>query len=836
MGKSMPLAPGTKLGHFEVTGPLGAGGMGEVYKARDTRLNRDVALKILPKEFASDAQRKARFEQEARAVASLNHPGIVALYDIGVEDGAAYMVTELVEGATLRNTGALQPRKVQELAIEIAEALAAAHAKGIAHRDIKPENIMVTKDGHAKILDFGLAKTTSANSNETETALGTVMGTAGYMSPEQARGEEIDHRSDVFSFGAVLYELVTGQRAFHKSTVPETLAAIIRDDPPDLPDTPLKNVILHCLEKQPHQRFQSMKDLAFALRNASTTTTTLKAAPAKKNWLWPALAAVLCVACLYLVRRIEPQPTRLVVTPLAVADEWEGFPQYSPDGKSFAYLKDIGNKRHLMVRLFGSDEALSVASDVHRYTAAHFTLFWSKDGGRIYYRSTGGISQASPTGGQPTLLLPRTSTAALLPDGSGLLLTKPAPDGKMAYWVSEPPGAEPRELTAVSDRRPTLVQFSPDGKKLLLASDNATTVVRWPSGEIEPLLLPDSSRQPRWLPDSRHLLISLFVEQRLVVADTEDGSVFPVFSSGDPIHSATIRADGRQAIFSSGDAPSRVLTFGIDGKIDNQSIVIGGYASAPNWGPDANTLYYHFQLGPTSAIRALDTKTGVIRTVTSFPSVGLVSNPKPSPDGERLLYRNAQRFWTISARGGTPIALTDMPVGFGSWSPDGRWIAFSSEGVLYKTASQGGSAPIPLTEKNVALSGRPDWIGDSIYTFSRDRLVKVPATGGEPRLLTEQRFANLSGHSNDGRWIYLVERDDDNGTSSLVEIDTQTGARGRTIPIETNYPVESIAVHPDGKKLAVWLRVANTNLYTLEGFPLPTTGLRRLFQKWYLPN
>jgi len=291
----MPLSSGTKLGPYEIQSPLGAGGMGEVYRARDTRLDRIVAIKVLPSSFAADADRLQRFEREARSVAALNHPNILAVHDIGTHDGAPYMVCELLEGETLRERlqgGVLSPRKAVEIAVQIADGLAAAYDKGIVHRDLKPENIFLTKDGRVKILDFGLAKMartgpelkssvqtlTSADISLTEA--GQVLGTAGYMSPEQVRGAVIDHRSDIFVFGAILFEMLSGQRAFRRDTAAETMTAILKEDLPELTELnrsispALDRIVRHCLEKNPDQRFQSARDLAFDLESLSPNSSS----------------------------------------------------------------------------------------------------------------------------------------------------------------------------------------------------------------------------------------------------------------------------------------------------------------------------------------------------------------------------------------------------------------------------------------------------------------------------------------------------------------------------------------------------------------------------------
>jgi eukaryotic-like serine/threonine-protein kinase len=280
----VPLTSGVHLGPYEIYSLLGAGGMGEVYRGRDPRLGRDVAIKVLPSNASSDPSRLQRFEQEARAAASLNHPNILAVYDVGALDGAPYIVSELLEGQTLRDGlsgGPIPIRTALDYAVQIAHGLAAAHEKGIIHKDLKPDNVFVTSDGRVKILDFGLAKLIDQEStgvvssvlptSRPGTSPGLVLGTTGYMSPEQVRGELVDRRTDIFALGVVLYEMLTGRRAFVRETVPETMTAILRDDIPDINSSnsqvaqSLEQLLRRCLDKDPARRFQSMQDLALAL-------------------------------------------------------------------------------------------------------------------------------------------------------------------------------------------------------------------------------------------------------------------------------------------------------------------------------------------------------------------------------------------------------------------------------------------------------------------------------------------------------------------------------------------------------------------------------------------
>jgi eukaryotic-like serine/threonine-protein kinase len=386
----MALAAGDRLGPYEISGPLGSGGMGDVYRARDPRLGRDVAIKVLPRDVATDPDRLRRFEQEARALAALNHPNILAVHDVGVADGVPYLVTELVDGDTLRvRVGSLPVRRSIEIAVSIATGLAAAHARGLVHRDLKPENTLVTRDGHVKIIDFGLALlqpnagptgrasrakdlSEAATMTRLGTAPGVVLGTVGYMAPEQLRGETVDYRADIFAFGAVFYEMLTGRRAFEGATPADTMSAILQAEI-SMPESVtsvappmVEPIVLRCLEKDPAARFQSTDDLVFALKavaGSSSTGHALATAEARSqrrfSWLWPAVAAASLVAAAasFALRPSPPVPARLPVVafdiPLPEGMRWFQFAQFtaSPDNSKIAAtaLDSIG-QTHLLLR------------------------------------------------------------------------------------------------------------------------------------------------------------------------------------------------------------------------------------------------------------------------------------------------------------------------------------------------------------------------------------------------------------------------------------------------------------------------------------------------------
>ncbi len=436
---------GRKLGNYEIIDKLGEGGMGEVFRARDERLHRDVAIKMLPQSLAADPSLRARFEQEARALGALNHANIVTIYDVGVEDGLAYTVSELVDGETLRallDRGPLPPRKAIDYAVQMAEGIAAAHALGIVHRDLKPENVMVTKSGQLKLLDFGLAKhnTPAAGDRTATIALsqpGTVMGTAGYMSPEQVRAEAVDARSDIFSFGVVLYEMIAGKRAFHSTSAIETMHAILNSEPPDI-DTEstklppaLATIVRRCLEKRPEQRFQSASDLAFALRSITNTNITglqpavAKAEAAKKStgFMWPVAALAGGVALLASGYAFRAYTTKTTVPHYERVTFRKGYvksARFTADGRGIVYTAIWeGGPTRLYQTTLGAHESrdLGVSGDWQVASVS------SKDELALVSRD-GSLQRMSLSGGAPRPVLEDVMDADWSPDGTSMAVLR----------------------------------------------------------------------------------------------------------------------------------------------------------------------------------------------------------------------------------------------------------------------------------------------------------------------------------------------------------------------------------------------------------------------------
>jgi eukaryotic-like serine/threonine-protein kinase len=467
------LTTGKHLGPYEILSLIGSGGMGEVYRARDARLSREVAIKVLPAQFSADPDRLRRFEQEARATGILNHPNILAVYDIGTEDGTVYVVSELLSGETLRERLGGSPipvRKAIEYSLQIAHGLAAAHDKGIVHRDLKPENIYITKDGRVKILDFGLAKFTDQPISTDEhskmatidpgTRPGIVLGTVGYMSPEQIRNRPTDHRSDIFSLGLILYEMLTGQRAFQRDSTADTMSAILKEDPRDIsnlnPIIPpsLERVVRHCLEKNPEERFQSARDLAFDLEMISgvsgTTPVPTKASqshPLLKTALIALLSFAALSAAFYVGRSTVSKPKVNKVVPteagfqrLTYRRGYISAARFAPDGQSIVYSASwVGNPEELFItrpqnpvsrslEIKGSILSISSTGEMAILLNPQFTLGWQR---------TGTLARLPIEGGAPREVLTNVQDADWSPDGKNLAIARITPDG---YTLEYPIG------------------------------------------------------------------------------------------------------------------------------------------------------------------------------------------------------------------------------------------------------------------------------------------------------------------------------------------------------------------------------------------------------------
>jgi hypothetical protein len=527
----MALTAGSRLGRYEIINPLGAGGMGEVYRARDTRLDREVAIKILPESVARDPERLARFDREAKAVAALSHPNILALHDAGTEEGVTFAVMELLDGESLRERlvhGPLPVRRAIETTVQIAKGLAAAHAKGLIHRDLKPDNVFLVSDGQLKILDFGLAKAADPADGSGATATraamtdpGTVLGTVGYMAPEQVRGHALDARTDLFALGAVLYEMVTGQRAFQRETAAETMTAILREDPADLPALQLAQapaldrIIRHCLEKNPAERFQSAKDVAFALEALSGTTSTSGATGAsgprnelsRTNFLGSGASLIAAALAFVTVAIVAAWATgylhvgrtgssgagisEVTYQPVTFGEGFVFAARFARDGRTVVYSADWENQKKDIfltsldspgARALGYENAdlLSVSPD-----GALAILVESIVPSGNPYARRGTIARASLTGGAPRKELDRVTFADFAPDGS-LAVSRQLPDA-VAPTLEWPQGKPilDAEAQRAFEGNLTNPRLSPSGKHVAVfgcASGGCTVRITDQSG------------------------------------------------------------------------------------------------------------------------------------------------------------------------------------------------------------------------------------------------------------------------------------------------------------------------------------------------------------------
>jgi len=746
----MSIQPGASFGPYEIVGSLGAGGMGEVYRARDSRLNRDVAIKILPQSFAADPDRRARFEREAQTIASLSHPNILAIFDTGIHDGQMFIVTELLEGDTLRaHIGSLSVRKAIDIAVEVARGLTAAHDKGLVHRDLKPENIFLLADGQVKILDFGLARQTSASANTAVTAAataagvtdpGAAVGTAGYMSPEQARGADVDHRTDIFAFGSVLYETLAGKRAFQRETAAETMTSILKEEPPELAEsgvhiTPqLDRILRRCLEKQPRLRFQSAADLAFALEAASTPTgTTITAAvpadgpafPRKITW-WIAAATFVigfvAAAAPFILSSgpAKPDVSAFHFTPFSFEAGGQSNAVWSQDGKAVAYAASMDKIANGQVFVRYLDAP--TGKQLTHFMEAAIPVQWSADGRRILFVSTHmplGLWSVAVAGGEPEPVMPLPATSSNFStvdvenDLSAAAMLRN--DGKNSLWISSPLGSPLKKYSPDPFATATLLNtprlaFSPDRKHILLFMNSGDR------GREEAWLIPypaDPSHPPRqifqdfptwagtpvfsWMPDSRRIVVSLEADPgspvQLFLADTISGKRLALTSQNSSMVLPRVSPDGDRLIFTQGSGSLDIVSLNLDSATPKPLIATERSESMPAWALNQPVLtYVTDRSGPSEIwLQGSDGVSRPLVTARDFPAQSTLSFMAPtlSPSADRVLYgrmghsetagSSTVHIWFSSASGGTPIPVTNdngRSEVAPAWSPDGNWIVY----------------------------------------------------------------------------------------------------------------------------------------------------------------
>jgi eukaryotic-like serine/threonine-protein kinase len=769
----MSLASGTKLGPYEIQSLLGAGGMGEVYRARDTRLERTVAVKILTSNFSTDAERLRRFEQEARAAAALNHPNILAIFDIGTENGSPYIVSELLEGDTLRERmrdGVLPLRKAIDYGSQVARGLAAAHDKGIVHRDLKPENVFVTKDGHVKILDFGLAKlapsvtapeltnapTMGSGAVDQHTTPGVVLGTVGYMSPEQVRGLPSDQRSDIFSLGAILFEALSGKRAFKGDTSADTMSAILREEPQELSDLnravppAIDRIVRHCLEKNPTDRFESARDVAFGLEELSTVSSsagTDSAAEAARGrgLRTPLLVAipalVLVAAAAFWGGRATVPVSNPVFTRLTFRGGYVASARFASDGQTVVYSAGFGgDPLEIYTTRAGATQSRELGfknssilgisrNDEMAITLDHDSF--------VANASSGTLARVPFTGGAPREVAEKVLCADWSPDGETLALARRVgdsvtieyPPGKVLYkssgWVSDVRVSPDGNTVAfidhpvVYDSFGSIAMVDRAGKKTTLSGEFSSALgLAWlPSGkEI-------------WYTASKvHISSNVFAttlsgRQRLVWAGAGSLVLRDISSDGRVLFVRENRRRGISGLFP-GHTSETDLSW--------QDWSLPTYVS-----PDGRWIYFSEQ-GDSAGAKY----SAYMRATDGSPAIRLGDGTpwSVSPDGKwvaSLIPGEPQQLVLLPTRSGEAVNPSQSGFNYdrAEWLPDGRRLLIdgSEPGKptrAYLLNAAGGQLQA-ITPENQAGLLSPD--GQSVIVPAGNKVISYPFDGGQPR-------------------------------------------------------------------------------------------------------
>jgi serine/threonine protein kinase/Tol biopolymer transport system component len=860
----VPLTSGVHLGPYEIFSVLGAGGMGEVYRGRDPRLGRDVAIKVLPANASADPGRLHRFEQEARAAAALNHPNILAVYDVGLHDGVPYIVSELLDGETLRPRlagGPLPVRTALDYGVQIAHGLAAAHEKGIVHRDLKPDNVFITTDGRVKILDFGLAKLVDTEASGAiavatvlptaapKTKPGLVLGTSGYMSPEQVRGALVDRRTDIFALGVVLYEMVTGRRAFERGTVPETMTAILRDDIPDIHSSTsqvslsLEQVLRRCLDKDPLRRFQSTQDLAFALSTVGSSPSSAPAAvlgPVTPTTNWRRRVAIAAIAIGLLAAGaaamvvLRPRPAapaaairRLAISlpdtePLAPASASPlGLGKISlvvsPDGSRIVYVASRNGTRHLVVRDLERFESRPL-----RGTDDAYGPFFSPDGTSVGFFSQSLLKKVSLLGGEPVTITEarQARSGAWLPDGSIVF-----GNFEGSFLAQVPPGATVPRTVATS-------YYSFQSLAPLPSSTHVLVDVRAGANPdlntIEVVAIADGMRKvlvhggthPQYS-DGRLLFMrggALFAVpfdlDRLEVTGTPMAVVEGVRTETEGAGQVGVSRDGTLVYVEGTPAWVGVpVLVNRDGKaqpIGAPKQVYGTFALSP----DGRRVAFEV-VGTTVDVWVFEIGRG---TLTRLTQEGRNNAPIWSPDGRQIAYsafqdgKAAVMSRPVDGSGSAKQlwagALNCLPY---SWSPDGRTLALgcstaeSGNEDLFVLSLDGTSSPSPFVNTPFSDWGArfsPDgkWIAYISDASGQYEVYVRPFPGPG----SQWQISNGGGEepvwSRDGREIFYR-----NGTRWMV-VAVKTGETFTAAPPRllfsgpyVNVPGPSYDVGPDGR-------------------------------------
>ena len=851
----MSLQSGSRLGGYEIVAPIGAGGMGEVYRARDTRIGRDVAIKILPDSFADNADRLARFQREAQSAGSLNHPNLLTIHELGVDGGRPFIVSELLDGTTLRerlNGGPLAPKRATDYASQIAEGLAAAHERGIVHRDLKPENIFITRDGRVKILDFGLAKTTATlHAGQTQaptmqqvgaTDPGTVLGTAGYMSPEQVRGDSVDARSDIFSLGAIVYEMLSGRRAFHASSSIDTMHAILHQDPPELsstnPQVPpaLERIVHHCLEKNAEQRFQSARDLAFDLAAVSGSSTELIAPPRRMRARVAPLAAVVAVVAAAVAswfvsratfHQIAPRFHRLTFQsrglPSAVfsADQQSVAYAFSGSGDADVYLSPIATPDMRSIGLPGAtvlavSHSGELAVLLHPRSVAPFI-------------SVGTLARVPLGGGAPRELVEDVQWADWMPSGDNLLILRTVkgstrielPIGNVIYetasWISTP-------------------RVSPDGETVAFiehprGGDDAGYVATVGRNRKRNVLTPTYATAwgVAWTPDGKEIWYT--------AAETGNSrALFAAGLSGKPrlLVAAPLALTihdidrNRRALVSEGNFRIRLFVRGPEDTRDRELSWLD-WSLLRDITPDGRWVLFD-----ESGEGGGTNYSAYVRKTDGSPPVRLGEGVamRFSPDGKFVLAIRPRphppQIFAYPTGAGEPRQITsDSAVHDGAaWMPDGSsivdWASMNGRPPRIYIDRLSGGAPRPITPEGASSQPVCSPDGQWVITRGPDNIVTMYATAGgkEIKLPEISREVRVVAFTPDSKQLVYFRRGE-HGANVLqlfrFDIATRRAQLWKEIAGPDSIPGGIMMITPDGRTYAYSVITATSDLYLVDG-------------------
>jgi Tol biopolymer transport system component len=854
----MTLQAGTKLGPYEIQSVAGAGGMGEVYRARDTRLERTVAIKVLPESFAGDPDRLRRFEQEARTVAALNHPNIMAVYDIGEHAGSPYIVCELLDGETLREKmkeGPLAQRRAVEYASQIAEGLAAAHDKDVVHRDLKPENVFVTNDGRVKVLDFGLAKLQAhaalAGAGDgatmgTQTSPGMVLGTAGYMSPEQVRGKEVDARTDIFAFGAILYEMLSGQRAFKGESSVETMNAILKEEPPELETEKLKvspgleRIVRRCLEKEPARRFHSARDVGFALEAISGTSggSDLKAAallPERRGWLRVAVVLLLVAAAVvvaYFAGRGQVSSSTAIYQQLTFEPGYAGPARFTRDGSTVVYSAAWNGsaKQLYLQRINGAQpHPLNVDADVLGIADNGEMAVILKRRFLATWLQRGTLARLPLEGGTPRPILDDVYDADITRDGKDFAVVRSVagkqrlefPIGKTLFetlgWITD-------------------VRIAPDGTRIafmehpLVPDDRGNVAIVDIKGEYRRLTpIYEAAQGLSWTADGKELWYSasLTGEDEAIYASTMSGKTRAVLRSPGIVKIQDIAASGRVLLSS----VRFQIELGV--KQSNEKVArnfnAGDRANLAAVSPDGNWLVYNLSEGEEygAYLRNLNGAPGVLLGVGY--GAGITADGRLVP-AMRFSKPHTLVLYPTGVGEQREINLGNLEVVFSSnengvtFSRDSHWAllaAYDSKRELrdYLVDMRSGSVrPVtPPGSKAGKLS--PDGTKVATYNLTTQRPMLVDVASGQvsavPGLEPDDE---VMGWSSDGRSLTVWNQE---LPARVTMVDIASGRRQLVQTVEPFALLGSMyarmVVSGDGKTAAYRQRRGLYQIYIADG-------------------